>query len=393
MSSKTLNQHLVKKRNKTFVLEIIKKRSPISRAKIAEITKLNKGTVSSLVNELIEENLVAETGLGKSSGGRRPVMLLFNASAGYSIGIDIGVNYIFGVLTDLNGKIIKEKQRQLSEHNFYEVYELVTDLIRSLKSFMKASPYGLIGVGIGVPGIVHNNGDILLAPNLNWRDIPLKEMIEKEFNVPTFIENEANAGAYGEKIYGIGKGHKNITYISAGIGIGVGLIIDDKLYRGNNGFSGEMGHMTIQLNGKTCQCGKRGCWELYASEKAIIEKAVELGIENGNLNLEKLIKLAEENDPIAIQTFEVIGEFLGLGISNIINTFNPEQIIIGNRIAKADKWLIESLEKQIKNDLFSFYHRDLSIHFSSLNTYSTALGMCAFSIERFLEINLSTEAK
>jgi len=393
MSSKTLNQQLVKKRNKTFVLEIVKKQSPISRAKIAEITKLNKGTVSSLVNELIEENLATETGLGKSSGGRRPVMLLFNAQAGYSIGIDIGVNYIFGVLTDLNGKIIKEKQRQLSEHNFYEVYELVTDLIRSLKTFMKASPYGLIGVGIGVPGIVHNNGDILLAPNLNWRDIPLKEMIEKEFNVPTFIENEANAGAYGEKIYGIGKGHKNITYISAGIGIGVGLIIDDKLYRGNNGFSGEMGHMTIQLNGKTCQCGKRGCWELYASEKAIIEKAVELGIENGNLNLEKLIKLAEENDPIAIQTFEVIGEFLGLGISNIINTFNPEQIIIGNRIAKANKWLNESLEKQIKNNLFSFYHQDLSIQFSSLNTYSTTLGMCAFSIERFLEINLSTEAK
>ncbi|WP_175615047.1 ROK family transcriptional regulator [Piscibacillus halophilus] len=387
--SKTFNQYEVKKGNKSLVLEAIKNHSPISRASIAELTQLNKGTVSSLVNELIEDQIVTETGPGQSSGGRRPIMLLFNSNAGYSIGIDIGVNYLLGILTNLNGEIITEKKVDLNHHEFESVMDQVQSIVDYLKSQMNPTPYGLVGIGVGVPGTVHKNGTVLLAPNLGWRDIPLKEHMERLFQVPVTVENEANAGSYGEKIYGVGRGFDNIAYISAGIGIGVGLIINGKLYKGNNGFSGEMGHMTVELNGKLCRCGNRGCWELYASEQTIIEKAKEADIPNEKATLENLIHLAEQGNSKANDIFSEIGELLGIGITNIINTFNPEQIIIGNRLAMANNWIKPSLDQKLKQNLLSFFQEDLSIQFSTLNSYSASLGVSAFTIEKFLMISLT----
>lgn len=391
--NQTWNQHVVKKGNKSIVLEIIKNKSPISRADIASLTNLNKGTVSSLVNELISENLIYEKGPGESTGGRRPIMLLFNASAGYSIGIDIGVNYILGILTDLQGEIILEKKISVHQLGYSEMMEQVIDIISYLKKNIPESRYGLIGIGIGVPGIVHKNGTVLIAPNLNWKNAPLKEMIEDQFHVPVMIENEANAGAYGEKIFGAGQTSDNIVYVSAGIGIGVGLIIDGHLYQGNKGFAGEMGHMTINANGEKCRCGNIGCWELYASEQALIQKALESGIAREQASLESLIEKAHHSDPAAIKLFTEVGKMLGVGITNIINTFNPQQIIIGNRMASAEQWLREAVEQTIKENLLWFFQDNLSLEFSHLSSYSTSLGMTAFSIENFLKIDLTTENK
>ncbi|WP_369404823.1 ROK family protein [Piscibacillus salipiscarius] len=265
----------------------------------------------------------------------------------------------------------------------------VRSIVDHLKTSIQPTPYGLVGIGVGVPGVVHKNGTVLLAPNLGWSNAPLKEHMESTFKVPVTIENEANAGAYGEKIYGVGKGHDNIAYISAGIGIGVGLIINGQLYKGDNGFSGEMGHMTIELDGKLCRCGNRGCWELYASEQTIIEKAMESGISKEEATLENLTHLAEQGNAMANQIFSDIGELLGIGITNIINTFNPEQIIIGNRLAMANNWIKPSLDRKLKHNLLSFFHDDLSLQFSTLNSYSASLGVSAFTIENFLMISLT----
>src|SRR5690625_5223250 len=222
----TWNQHVVKKGNKSIVLDTIQKNSPISRATIATKTGLNKGTVSSLVSDLIDDHLIYESGPGESSGGRRPVMLLFNKSAGYSIGIDIGVNYLLGVLTDLNGNIIQEKTITFNNLSYREIEHKLFETIDDLIDSSSKSPYGIVGIGVGVPGTVDREGEILLAPNLNWKNIDLKTVLEDKYNLPIVIENEANAGAYGEKKFGAGKNHKNIVYVSVGIGIGVGLILN-----------------------------------------------------------------------------------------------------------------------------------------------------------------------
>jgi glucokinase-like ROK family protein len=376
----TWNQQVVKKNNKSLVLQMIMEREPLSRADIAQVTGLNKATVSSLVNELLEEELIYESGPGESSGGRRPVILHFNKIAGFSIGIDLGVNYILGVLTDLKGEILIEKSQHIKDSSYPVVMDLVYRMIRTLISEMPQSRYGIVGIGIGVPGIVDTEGAVLLAPNLGWKNISLKEGIEEEFNLPVIIENEANAGAYGEKQFGAGQNFENIIYISAGIGIGVGIILNGELYKGKNGYSGEMGHMIIEVNGKPCSCGSRGCWEVYASEHALLNVA-----NQKDVSLECLIQLAEENDQNALNLFEQIGSYLGYGINNIINTFNPAQVIIGNRLAKAKKWLEQPIRKTIENHTLSFHQNEMQLHFSTLTIYSAALGVSAFAVENFIK--------
>ncbi|RDW20619.1 ROK family transcriptional regulator [Oceanobacillus chungangensis] len=384
--NKTWNQHVVKQENKALVLRKIIESSPITRPMIANETGLNKGTVSSLVNQLLEEKIIYESGPGESSGGRRPVMLLYNQVAGYSIGIDIGVNYMLGIITDLQGNIHHEELIKFSNLSFEEITGKLFGIIDLLLSTAPSSPYGIIGIGIGVPGVVDRSEEILLAPNLGWRNIKLKEILEEKYNLPITIENEANAGAYGEKMFGAGKDFNNIIYVSDGIGIGVGLILNGELYRGNNGFSGELGHMTIEVNGDKCRCGNNGCWELYASEQALLKNAERLEIitaQDGELSLESLIELANSGDIEAIRLFEDLGHYLGVGINNIINTFNPQQVIIGNRIATAKKWLTEALLNR-SNQTLSFNQKGLQIDFSELSTHSTALGVAAFSVDNFL---------
>lgn len=390
-ANQTWNHHVVKKGNKSLVLDKIKYNSPISRASVASQVGLNKGTVSSLVNDLLEEHLVYESGPGESSGGRRPVMLLFNEKAGYSIGIDLGVNYLLGVLTDLNGNIHTEKQITFKNLSYEEIEIKLFETIEFLLTSTPECPHGVIGIGVGVPGIVDKDDNILLAPNLNWRNINLKEVLEERYNLPIIIENEANAGAYGEKNFGAGKDFENVIYVSAGIGIGVGLILNGSLYKGSNGFSGELGHMTIQADGAKCRCGNEGCWELYASEQALTRKAEKLDIPSDMQDLEGLVTLAESGNDEIIELFEQTGDYLGIGINNIINIFNPQQVIIGNRLAYSEKWLKKPLNKRIANQALWFQQNDLQIDFSELSTRSTALGVAAFSIENFLSVSIQQD--
>ncbi|MBM7604378.1 glucokinase-like ROK family protein [Metabacillus crassostreae] len=380
MASITWNQQVVKKNNKALVLQLIIEKEPISRADIAQVSGLNKATVSSLVNELLEEELIFESGPGESSGGRRPVILHFNKASGYAVGIDIGVNYVLCVLTDLKGNIIIEKNQMVKETPYHAIMNIVQNMIHSLIDEMPSSKYGIVGIGIGVPGIVNKEGSVLLAPNLGWKNIMLKNNLEDLFQIPVIIENEANAGAFGEQQFGAGQDYQNIIYISAGIGIGVGIILNKELYQGKDGFSGEMGHMIIDVNGKLCNCGSKGCWEAYASENALLEMAGET-----SESLESLIELAENQNKNAEELFEKIGQYLGFGINNIINTFNPDQVIIGNRLALAKEWIEQPILTTIKNHTLSHHQQKLQLHFSKLEKHSTALGVSAFVVESFIK--------
>ncbi|WP_342027748.1 ROK family protein [Lihuaxuella thermophila] len=349
---------------------------------------MNKATVSTLVGELIEENLVYEIGPGKSSGGRRPVMLLFNKLAGYAIGVDLGVNYILTVLTDLQGNIVGEETCELHNRSLDEVIPLLKKSIQSVSNQTPKCTYGIVGIGIGVPGLVDDKGLVLFAPNLGWKNVNLKEMIATEFNTPVIIDNEANAGAYGEKLFGVGKGISNLVYVSAGIGIGTGIILNNELYRGRSGFSGEIGHLIIEVNGKKCSCGNKGCWELYASERALVEEATSLlsgnsGLGKEEIDLSYLVKLANQGKPEVIRLFNQIGEYLGIGITNIINTFNPEMIIIGNRLTMAEPWISNPIHRVVENRSLPYHRKDLRIEFSNLSVYSSALGAASLAVSSF----------
>jgi glucokinase-like ROK family protein len=386
----TGDQTLIKRMNKSLVLDTIIAHAPISRADISAKIGLNKASVSSLVAEWLEERLVLETGLGESSGGRKPVMLLYNASAGYAVGVDLGVNSVSAVLTDLSGAIVAKERHRLRVSDPAAVADVAARTIQSLADAAPASPYGVVGVGLGVPGIVDDAGVVLTAPNFGWNDAPLRQMLEARVSMPFVIDNEANVGAVGEKQFGIGKDVGDLVYISAGVGIGTGLIVDHRLYRGASGFSGELGHMTIQADrGLPCGCGSAGCWEMYASEialSAVAGRSPELA------ELESALRLAESGDADAIRVFEEIGRYLGIGIATVVNAFNPEMTIIGNRLALARPWIERPLREAVERHSLR-HHRDRSrLEFASLGLDSAALGAASLAISRFLAAAKAGEA-
>lgn len=370
---------LIKKINTSIVLESVLKYAPLSRAQISELTGLNKATVSSLVQDLIDSHLVIESGPGQSSGGRKPVILLFNGTAGYAVGIDLGVNYIRGLLVDLEGNVFAEEQRGLKKHDAEFAIGQLSECIEMLISKAPESPYGIVGIGVGVPGIVDEQGVILFAPNLKWRQVDLQKQLEERFNVPVTIDNEANAGAQGEQKYGAGRSIPNQIYVSVGIGIGTGIILNKELFKGASGFSGELGHLSIEYDGKPCSCGNRGCWELYASENALLERAAQLGFDS----LEELLVAASAGDMQVRELFGSIGDYLGAGIANIVNVFNPNVVIIGNRMSRAAEWLQPSVQAAIDQRTLPYHREELRILFAELQDQSAVRGAAYYAISKF----------
>lgn len=380
----TGDQALVKKLNKSIVLERIRLHAPLSRAQLSSQTGLNKATVSNLVAELITDGLVYETGLGESSGGRKPLMLLFNSRAGFVLGIEVSVQYIKGALTDLAGAIEAELTLSLTQHDPAFIIGQIRKLVQELMQATPPSPHGIVGIGLGVPGMVDETGTVLFAPNLGWEEVPLRQQLEAELGLPVVVDNEANVGAQGELYYGMDGDHRqlvrDLVYISAGSGIGAGIIIDGKPYQGAWGYAGETGHMTIDWNGRLCSCGSRGCWELYASEKAYASSTLKLPAHN----TAELLPFAQQGEASTLSVLEDIGRYLGVGITNIVNSLNPGMLIIGGPLAEARPWLEQSMREVIDERALPYHRRQLQIRFSTLGSRSTMLGAAYAATAPFL---------
>ncbi|MFD1175541.1 ROK family protein [Paenibacillus puldeungensis] len=379
----TGDQQLIKKMNKSIVLETIRHRQPLSRADISAEIGLNKATVSSLVAELIDSRLVTEIGPGESSGGRKPTLLLFNKSAGFAIGVDIRVSDLLAVLVDLEGNVIREKSVPLTVFSPDSVLDQISKTIRLLGRRLPASPYGIVGIGIGVPGLVDEKSFVVSAPNLGWDHVDLAGALTKEFGNNIHIDNEANAGAIGEKLYGAGRDSQNLIYLSIGVGIGSGIIVGGELYRGISNFSGEVGHMTVAEDGPLCRCGNRGCWETLASEKALLDRASAIWQEN-TPSLDEILKNAKQGDPEAAGLLNEIGSQLGVGLANLVNILNPELIVIGNRLSLAGELYEEAMLDTIKNRSLSYHRKKTHVDFAKLGIRSTALGAASMPITSFL---------
>ncbi|MFD0961474.1 ROK family transcriptional regulator [Paenibacillus chungangensis] len=379
MAKPTGDPALIKQINTSIVLECILQYAPLSRAAIAQKTGLNKATVSSLVQDLIDRQLVLEVGAGASSGGRKPVMLMFNSRAGFAIGIDVGVNYLRSILTDLDGTMLQQLHHPVIDCRHDAVITAISECIDQFKQQAPDSPYGIIGIGVGVPGIVNEEGTVVFAPNMGWSQVELKHALEKLYQLPVMIDNEANAGALGEHIYGAGRPYRDQIYVSAGIGIGTGIVLHNKLYKGSSGFSGELGHLSIQFDGRSCSCGNQGCWELYASEHALLEA----GAAYGYHDIHAMLQAAEQNKPHMRELFHDIGTYLGIGIANIANIFNPEAVIIGNRMSLAAEWIRPAIEQAVSQRTLRFHHKRLLIQFAELGEQSAVRGAAYYAIEAF----------
>lgn len=376
----TGDQALVKKINKSIILHTIRMHSPVSRAKVSGMTGLNKATVSNLVAELCGQELVTEAGPGESSGGRKPLMLHFNEMAGSVIGIELRVKQLKAVLCNLGGGILHEQECVLEAHDFPYVLEQMQQMISGLIAAAPPSPYGLVGIGVGVPGMVDEQGVVLFAPNLGWEMVDLRSILESAFAVPVTIDNEANAGAQGELNFGAARDVRHLLYISAGSGIGSGIIIGGELYKGARGYAGETGHMTIEAEGKPCSCGSRGCWELYASEKTYDNPGLSLPARTTT----GLVRYALEGHEETLRHLNSIGEYLGIGVTNLINSFNPELIVIGGALSEAEPWLGEPLRRVVAERTLPYHKQQLEITFSTLGGRGTMIGAGFSAVMHFL---------
>lgn len=403
----TGDQALVKKLNKSIVLDTIRRKGPLSRTDVSERTGLNKATVSNLTAELLEQQLVEESGPGQSSGGRKPLMLLFNAAAGCAVGIELGVTAVKAALTDLRGQILLERSTPLGDHDPESAFAAIREVTAPLLEHAPDTPYGLIGIGIGVPGMVDESGVILYAPNLGWEGVDLKTRLEAEFGVPVVIDNEANTGAAGEREYGAGRHVRHLVYVSAGMGIGSGMIIDGQLYKGAWGYAGETGHMSIESDGRLCSCGSRGCWELYASERAYAYVEGLTGssggdVMNGNgsdaaaaansarapelpaFTTQELTEQAQQGHTGTLEMYREIGRRLGIGITNLVNGFNPEKIVVGGPLTEAKQWIEPSMLETIAERALPYHRRELAVSFSELGSRSAVLGAAHLAVSQFL---------
>lgn len=320
-------------------------------------------------------------------------MLRFLPEAGYSLGVDLGVNYIRILLTDLAGKIVGDWTSSHHNDNQDAVLSMLTENLRRAIEQAPPSPYGVVGIGLGIPGIVDSEGRVLFAPNLGWRNVDLPLLLNGTFRMPVFVENEANAGAIGELHYGSGRGISDLVFISIGAGIGAGIIIDRQIYKGAAGFSGEIGHLTIHAEGKPCRCGNRGCWELYASESALLSAVAELrSMKLPDVSLESLIEQAREGDQDVLHALRDVGRNLGIGVAGILNIFNPKQIIIGNRLSLTAEWLLDPLLAEVETRSLPFHREQADIRFSGLEGRSAALGASHLAISAFLRESMAASA-
>ena len=391
------NHSLIKQINKLLILKTILDKGVISRAKISRLVDLNKATVSNLTDELIKEGYVIEKGYGKSKGGRRPVLLQVNKDVGSIIGIDLGVDYIHIILSNFIGEIIFEEYVNLKIKEDNEKFlNIFFDLIQKAIDKAPETPKGILGIGIGVPGIVEKeSGVVLVAPNLKWSNVPLKDIVKQRFNLPVYIDNEANAGALGEKWFGEWGKVTDLIYLSVGIGLGAGIIIDNKLFRGTAGFAGEVGHTTINFQDDVCSCGNIGCLENFASERAllsVIKKIVKEGSEDRYICCEnvdeitpsQIIQAAKDGSRVCRMAVLEVAEKMGIGVANLVNIFNPEIVIIGNKASFFGDLFLEKLREVINQRSFITQFYNLKIEVSKLKDRAVVLGCIAMVISDML---------
>jgi glucokinase-like ROK family protein len=215
-----------------------------------------------------------------------------------------------------------------------------------------------LGIGLGVPGLVDiRQGKLVFAPNLGWSNVPLRLMWSQRFNLPVFVENEANAAALGEYYFGAARNVSSFIYLSAGIGLGGGVLIDSKLFRGSSGYAGEVGHMTIDPEGELCGCGKRGCWETKVGPRAVLRRVRKVltdgnrsmisDLAGGNLDsitIDMVVQAARLGDDVAKEALQDVGKYLGIGIVNLVNIFNPDLIVLGGALSLANEFLLPVIE-------------------------------------------------
>ncbi|MGB8648502.1 MAG: ROK family transcriptional regulator [Anaerolineae bacterium] len=403
---RTGDQNWVRERNLAIVLSYLWEAGrEISRADLAELSGLNKSTVGNLLVQLQVWGLVKESGVSSDHLGRPGVLLDINADAGRIIGIELGVGFVSAVVADMKANVIWRRKvemtdegRPLAEASQEQVLEQSERLVQEAIEYSKQCTCRLFGLGVGLPGLVdHRTGTLLFAPNLGWHNVPIRDMWRTRFGTLVIEENEADAAALGEHMLGVAKQVDNFVYLSAGVGLGGGLVIDGKLRGGARGFAGEIGHMTLEPDGPVCNCGNRGCWETLIGPRAILQSVrqaarenrapILLSLCNGDpaaIQIEQVLQAAARGEPAVLIALAEVGRYLGIGIANLINALDPNLIVLGGVLSAMGSYILPRAQYEVNLRALPTTRESVEIKLSAFQLDACLMGGVALILHQVL---------
>ena len=391
--------HDMREANIALVLRLIRQQGPLARVAIARRTGLSRTTVSSIVDSLLADELVreGETLNAAPSGGRRPILVHFNESAGIILGIDFGRTHFTLLATDLHAHVIARKSGPCDTDLGPDVllHRLISE-IRQLVSEHHLDWDRVVGVGMGIPGPVDATLNMLVTPPrmAGWDMVDVTAILRSALGIPVLLNNDANLGALAEGRYGEAIGASNYIYVKVGTGIGCGLVIDGKIYRGSSGVAGEFGHFTIDKDGPLCACGNQGCLEAVAGAPQIVRMALSAGYgqgeatvrapgddEDAEVDVADVIQAALRGDKACRAAVGRAAELIGVAMAGLVNLVNPSVILLYGSVARAGELLLEPIRKAIRERSLLAASRTVRVQTSALGDSAIALGAATMVLD------------
>ena len=388
MSKGKATHQQTKLHNRDLVLQVIFNHDAISRAEIARLTKLTRATVSDMVNNLLGEELVEEIGYGESIGGKAPILLSLIADSRYLIGLNLAQDKFIGSVVNLRGEIKETVEFAVNDSDGEQALQLVYQILDQLtQNHWKP----LVGIGVGTPGLVNTQeGVVVNAVNLDWQDLPLAHLLESRYNLPVTVLNDSQATAIGEFVYGGNHASdSNLVVVTIKHGIGAGILINGRLFQGDGGGAGEIGHVVVQEDGELCRCGKYGCLETIASTRAILQRAKNLAPEYtesqlaenfDGISLEAIEAAWQANDALAGRVLSDAAHYLGASIASLIGVLNIQNIVITGDMSRfGDAWL-QSVQETMTHGALTRMAQDTKLEMGTLEFKACILGASAFML-------------
>ena len=398
-------QTLLRQRNVSVVVGKIYSDGPITNREIVNTTGISFAKVNTITTLLNKAGLIIEDGKEESIGGRRSALYDINPNFRFIIGCQLSHTRIHTIISNLKGEIILGEVRPYNKEDGKEsVLKKLTELIDQVIKKSGIPMNKFLGIGFSIAGLFNpNDGSAIPFPHLvNWGSVAFKEILAEKFKLPSYILNVANAAALAEQNFGLGKGKSSILYLNVGSGLGMGIILNGKLYEGVSGSAGEFGHISIDDHGPLCKCGNLGCLEAVASTEAVVNQAKTLlqkGVNSilmsmiesdvDKLDFDLICEAANASDKLAYNLIDKMGQDIGEGIVTLINLFNPERIIIGGKITAAENIVNNSMMNIVQKRALEIPRRHTEIVFSNMGINSGTIGATIPIIEDFFkkEIN------
>jgi len=392
-----------KEKRNIDILDILRKRGPISRPEISKEMGVNVVTVSNYIDEFIKRNLVYEKELDVSEGGRRPVLLDLNPRAGFVIGAGLNLMNMVGLLVDLKGNIVTKTQIARPRASVKEIAECLLEIVREILRRSKEYTADIKGIGVGIAGLINKeNGSIHWPQKMDHYytyasvDLPLKALMEKEFNLPTLIENDATSACFGEHWLYLEQGFKNVIYMFSGVGCGI--MVNGEVYRGAQGYAGEVAIYNFKEQDLfNCKIGN-SCfikrWEMdlgiaddlksmLSRDKEQAQKFFKLTSSNiDNVDLKSVFIAARSKDPIAVSALDMAAKRLGIKIAHLVNLLNPQVVVIGGGLEEAGEDFLNKVAVTVKDWAFREATDNLKIVYSQLRENAVALGAASLVIQK-----------